>query len=103
MPYGRAPQVDGSVAECPSHLIEVGYRVISQIVRHVDPLLDQIGVALGQGGQLQLWIELTGQIGNAFGRRTGERCRMAGAALVDEKDVAGTVQFAEERHHDACH
>ena len=67
------PQVERTVTERASYLIEVGHCIDRQVVRHVDPFAGEFCSALGQCREHQLWVELAGEIGDSTGRRTRQR------------------------------
>jgi hypothetical protein len=101
-PVRGADQVDALGAELAPHRVEVLHRdrgrEQAQVALAPDVgQLQQLRLALDGEAVLAVGIGLLGER-LVLGVRAHERRRAAGAALVDEDDVAPVVEPAEERH-----
>ena len=100
---GAADQVDALGAELAPHRVEVLDRdrrgEEAEVAFGLEVgLLQQRRLALRDQALLALGLGLLGE-GLVFRVLAGQRRRAAGAALVDEDDVAPVVQPGEQRHH----
>ena len=100
---GAAPEVDLRVAERGAHRVEVGDPRGGRVLRGVDAARGEL---LRARGGLRHRIELERRVDAVVGleRGAGERRRAAGAALVDEHDVAVLAhagQLRGERRRDS--
>ena len=91
-----APEVDLVVAQRRAHRVEIGDPRRRRVLRGVDALRGEL---LRAGGRLRHRIELERRLEAVVGleRRADERRRAAGAALVDEHDVAILAHAGQRR------
>ena len=103
---GAADEVDARGTELTPHRVEILDRdrrgEEAQVALGLQPrLLEERGLALRDEPLLPLRLGLLGE-GFVLRVLAGQRRRAAGAALVDEDDVAPVVEPGEQPHHLWC-